>query len=276
VSQPWFRYYAEALEDPKVQRLPDALFKTWVNLLCLAARNEGILPSLEDIVFALRLSEKDTQKRLDALVSILLLDRDGETLLPHNWNGRQFKSDDATERVKRYRERNKKQESNVSGNVARNDAVTLQETDSEADTEPERKIVPQTPKPDLQIAVDGWNDMASKAGLPKVQRLTDPRKRSLSARLAECGGLEGWQTALTKVRDSPFLIGENKSNWKADFDFLLQQKSFTKLMEGGYDGTTKSPVKPNSLDRNINIVRDSIDAQLEAALEAEGRERGGQ
>jgi len=30
----WFRFYAESVNDPKVQRLPAHLFKTWVNILC--------------------------------------------------------------------------------------------------------------------------------------------------------------------------------------------------------------------------------------------------
>ena len=40
----WFRFYNEALDDPKVQKLPPALFKSWVNLLCLTARHDGTLP----------------------------------------------------------------------------------------------------------------------------------------------------------------------------------------------------------------------------------------
>jgi hypothetical protein len=87
----------------------------------------------------------------------------------------------------------------------------------------------------IQIAVAVWNDMAADRGFPTVQRITAPRIKHLTARLAECGGIEGWKFAVAKVRDSPFLRGQNNRGWKADFDFLLQQKSFTKLMEGAYD-----------------------------------------
>jgi len=34
----WFRFYNDALDNPKVQLLPSDLFKTWVNLLCIASR----------------------------------------------------------------------------------------------------------------------------------------------------------------------------------------------------------------------------------------------
>jgi uncharacterized protein YdaU (DUF1376 family) len=90
--------------------------------------------------------------------------------------------------------------------------------------------------PDLAaVAVKMWNDLAGKHGLAKVQQVTDRRRSSLKARLKEFGGLEGWAAALEKVEASPFLLGQ-KTDFRADFDFLLQQKSFTKLMEGGYSG----------------------------------------
>ena len=86
---------------------------------------------------------------------------------------------------------------------------------------------------ELDGAVSGWNAMARQHGLSTVQRLTEPRRRSLKARLAECGGIEGWERALHLITESPFLLGQT-GEWKADFDFVLQAKSFTKLMEGTY------------------------------------------
>ena len=110
----------------------------------------------------------------------------------------------------------------------------------------------------LEAAVEAWNRLATDIGLPVVQRLTEPRKKSLAVRLGECGGLEGWDIALAKVRDSPFLRGENNRGWKADFDFLLQQKSFTKLMEGGFNGSnrqTQSDIQ-RALDDERSRVRE--------------------
>lgn len=85
----------------------------------------------------------------------------------------------------------------------------------------------------LKDAVDIWNDMAKKMGLSQVQKLTDQRKSKLNARLKSCGGLDGWRAAVEKASKSAFLTGE--TGWRADFDFMLQEKSFTKLMEGAYD-----------------------------------------
>ena len=88
---------------------------------------------------------------------------------------------------------------------------------------------------DEAMAVQLWNDLAERIGHPKVQRLSKARRKSLGKRLAECGGLEGWRVALSKVEASAFLRGDNDRGWRADFDFMLQAKSFTRLMEGSYD-----------------------------------------
>jgi uncharacterized protein YdaU (DUF1376 family) len=86
---------------------------------------------------------------------------------------------------------------------------------------------------DLDAAVFAWNEIAETHGLSRVHRLTDARTASLRKRLAECGGIEGWQEAMRLITQSPFLLGQS-GEWKADFDFVLQAKSFTKLMEGTY------------------------------------------
>lgn len=101
----WFRMYAEVLDDPKVQKLPAATFKAWVNLLCLAAKHEGRLPAVEDIAFALRCSPADAARTVETLAKTGLIDPVEGTYEPHNWGGRQYRSDVSTQRVKRHRER---------------------------------------------------------------------------------------------------------------------------------------------------------------------------
>jgi DNA-binding transcriptional regulator YhcF (GntR family) len=92
---------------------------------------------------------------------------------------------------------------------------------------------------EISIAVDLYNAAADRAGLPKAQKLSDARRRKLGARLQDCGGLPGWEVALEKVEASPFLTGKvamrDGGTFRADFDFLCQEKSFTKLLEGSYD-----------------------------------------
>ena len=98
----WFRFYSEALYDPKVQRLSGPLFKTWVNILLYANLQEprGTIASVADLAYALRLSEKQALRSLATLEAAGLIDTDTfGTRSPHNWTIRQPSSDDAAERM---------------------------------------------------------------------------------------------------------------------------------------------------------------------------------
>jgi len=143
-SLPWFRFYHESLDDPKVQRLEPTLYKAWVNLLCLAARHGGELPGVEDVAFALRLTIPQCEEVLTELCNGKLLDGEA-TLAPHNWRNRQPASDaDSTvaERQQRYRQRHRETGENAEGqdgsNALRN-ALRSQRTDAFASSQ--RRIV---------------------------------------------------------------------------------------------------------------------------------------
>lgn len=56
VPQTWFRMYNEVVDDPKVQRLPPAVFKNWVNFMCIASKHGGVLPEFKDIAYRLRVT----------------------------------------------------------------------------------------------------------------------------------------------------------------------------------------------------------------------------
>lgn len=120
----WLRLYVEVLDDPKVQRLNAETFKFWINLLCLAKRHDGDLPTPEDMSFALRKPPSEIKRMLDSLIEKSLLDMSSDGCRPHGWNARQYKSDVSTERVRSFRKRQ--------GNVSETPSET------EADTEQNR------------------------------------------------------------------------------------------------------------------------------------------
>ena len=106
--------------------------------------------------------------------------------------------------------------------------------------EPSPPVVPPNGDgDDLMKALRDYNKLAERIGLPKVQNFSDTRRRLLRRRLIECGGLNGWRAALEKVEDSTFLKGGGRDGWRADFDFMLQAKSFTRILEGTYDDRTR-------------------------------------
>lgn len=126
----WFRYYEETLHDPKVLRLSDSMFRAWVNVLCLASKYGGAIPR-EDIATIFRISDKGAAAIVEYLIDRDLLEDRGDFVTPHNWDGRQYKSDKSNDRVKRYRER----KGNVTCNVTETVTVTPPDTETETDTD---------------------------------------------------------------------------------------------------------------------------------------------
>jgi uncharacterized protein YdaU (DUF1376 family) len=100
-----------------------------------------------------------------------------------------------------------------------------------------------------QLAVDAYNDFADDNNLSKVQKFTSTRKSRLKKRLKDCGGIDGWKHALETASKSDFLMGR-KTDWKIGFDFLLQESSFVKLMEGGYNNNKTKGNKNGKISKS--------------------------
>jgi hypothetical protein len=133
----------------------------------------------------------------------------------------------------REREQEREQEGKIEPPSAGAGAPSIRTIDL---SEPDHFALPAfADRRDEGEAVQMWNDLASRLSLPRVQKLTRARESALRKRLVDCGGLEGWQAALENIEANAWMHGGNKRGWKADFDFLVQEKSFTRLMEGSYD-----------------------------------------
>lgn len=145
MSLTWFRFHADALDNPRLQKLDPDLFRFWVNLQCVLAQEKnsssGRLPDVTEISFRLRTPVCNTVDKLDLLVDNGLLSyksvtkcdemcdesvTDGNGNGPQksldfseikkiyflrNWEKKQYKSDTSSDRTRRYRERHR----NVTG-----------------------------------------------------------------------------------------------------------------------------------------------------------------
>lgn len=128
-----------------------------------------------------------------------------------------------------------------------------------------------------------WNDFAEKHGLAKVMVMNASRKAKLKRRLKDVmlyaedlgfdNPVEGWNIALDKVGESDFLLGK-KTDWKASFDFMLQEKSFHKVMEGAYVTKQKTGrVNANSSQSGFAGLMDFAKEHY-ARMDSEPRDSG--
>ena len=84
-------------------------------------------------------------------------------------------------------------------------------------------------------AYELWVPVAAELGIPDPGYLNSARRPALAARLAECGGIEGWTFALQRLREARFLIDRDgrPKRW-VNLMSLCKPENFTGLMEGRY------------------------------------------
>jgi hypothetical protein len=117
----WFRLYSEVLDCPKVQRLPPAVFKTWINLLCIAndQRDRGSIPSVEDIAFRLRMDDDTCNDHVTLLQERGLIE--GGRI--YNWE--KWNPTYQSETPEGWRERKRRQREREKGDVTKSHDVTV-------------------------------------------------------------------------------------------------------------------------------------------------------
>ena len=95
---------------------------------------------------------------------------------------------------------------------------------------------------DYNRIVDLYHDCCP--SMPKVIKLTDARKKTIRARLKECGE-DQLVSAFTRAENSDFLRN-GKGTWNgANFDWIMNERNLINILEGKYD---------NRQPDNINTV----------------------
>lgn len=113
-SNYWIKMWIEMLDDPKMGRLPDNLWRRFVECCLLAGElhMDGRLPPIHDIAWRLRVDEEALRSEFDQMARIGLVDYVNKPLDEHwivsKFEKRQEKMTSA-ERGKRFRQKQKKQ-----------------------------------------------------------------------------------------------------------------------------------------------------------------------
>lgn len=174
----WFRFYDSILNSPKVMFLPKEIRWDFVAVLCVANQNDtrGFLP-VDDktIAFKIRSTLEEWEKSKKILLENKLIEENENGLFIAGWDEKQFESDNAAERMRKFREQKRINNEPVKCKL-HNNAVTCSErnyseqnraeTDTKTDTEQNilQKIymfkTNQTEREDLQaisrITGDTW------------------------------------------------------------------------------------------------------------------------
>ena len=79
---------------------------------------------------------------------------------------------------------------------------------------------------------DAWNKTGGKPA--REFRADSRRGENLQQRIAD-NGIEVVLETIAKVKDIPFLLGENRRGWVITLDWFLDPDNFQKILEGQFD-----------------------------------------
>ncbi len=196
MTQPyWIKLYLEILNDPKMSRLSDRLFRRTIELFLIAGSTDrsGVLPPVADIAWQLRQPLQKITADLQSLQDVGILTQENGDWTVTNFELRQSPAD-ARERVRRYREARKQEQyeplqgNDVTKNVTEDvtnrytpvtTAETNRYTDTDTDTETDSENRTETEAEAEQ------NSTAALDALPELFRLYENEIGILTAFIAD-------------------------------------------------------------------------------------------
>ena len=151
----WIKLYMEILDDRKMAKLPDNLWRLVIELFLLAGKEhrDGALPPVEDIAWMLRRTEQEVIADMTELTATGIIDKTENSWIVAKFSERQAPSTNA-DRAKRFREAKQKEqyysdgERNANENRTKTERSVTQKqiTDTDTDTDTEPELIPAAPE----------------------------------------------------------------------------------------------------------------------------------
>ena len=136
------------------------------------------------------------------------------------------------------RDNRNKGSTNVDDRQQSSTTATDKDMENDMESEPDNDFSPNggaSTSTDYQSIVNLFNSTC--LSLPKVQKLTDKRKKKIKV-LLKSYSIDDIASAFTKAENSDFLKG-NINSFQATFDWLIESGNFIKVLEGNYDNRNK-------------------------------------
>lgn len=104
--------------------------------------------------------------------------------------------------------------------------------------------------------------------LQTIKSIDEKRKKAIKARVAQYGK-EAVMQVFQNVLHSEFLLENNDRNWRVDFDWIFKPASFTKILEGNYNGKRVDTVTTKK--ESVTRLKDLAGAILQNASTKESK-----
>lgn len=267
----WIKICTDIFDDDKIlliESMPeaDAIIVIWFKLLCMAGKhnNSGVFMMNERIAYTDEMLATIFRRPINTVrLALKVFEQygmieivDGAITIP-NWEKHQ-----SLEKLERSKELNRKR---VAAHREKQKQLALQEkcndysnvtvmecNDTEKIREEEEKNKNRERINYQQIA-DMYNDIC--ISFPRLTVLSDKRKQAIKARLKTYSA-EQFKEMFEKAEASDFLKGANNRNWQANFDWLIKDSNFAKVLDGNYVNKTTHTSKNDGWCFNPNTEDD--------------------
>lgn len=154
---------------------------------------------------------------------------------PSNWEMNPNMSDsveDGKEETKKERTKERSKEETDNGNPyglpsVADDTTSLEFLSGSTDIQEVKSPCPYREIQDL------FNEIC--ISYPRVRGMGGTRRQLLSGRWSDYPDLDVFRQVFENAENSPFMRGQNKNGWTADFDWIIKPSNFQKVLEGKYN-----------------------------------------
>lgn len=263
----WIKICTDIFDDDKIlliESMPeaDAIIVIWFKLLCMAGKqnNSGVFMMNERIAYTDEMLATIFRRPINTVrLALKVFEQygmieivDGAITIP-NWEKHQSleklerNKELNRKRVAAYREKQKKIALSENCNALRNDYVQKSNaTDKNRIEEDKNKN-----RIDYEHIKDMFNDIC--ISFPRLTILSDKRKQAIKARL-NVYTIEQFKEMFEKAEASTFLKGGNNRNWQANFDWLIKDSNFAKVLDGNYDDKQNNNITHNQPQESTGNV----------------------
>lgn len=270
----WIKLATDIFDNRKIkaiEQMPDgdAIIVVWLKILTLAGtvNDGGSVYFTRDIPYSDQLLSAQFNRPLSLIQLALstfekfgMIEIVDDIIHVSNWEKYQnvesldMIREQTRKRVAKYREKQKMLKDNEPCNVT----VTLRNAiEEDKDKEEDKNKIYKNTSYSMSTSVDPApkNSAADIVNLyhaicksyPKVRALSDSRRKAISARL-RTHSIEEVKEVFEKAEKSSFLKGGNNRNWSANFDWLMNDANFCKVLDGNYDDKRQSKDSQASYD----------------------------
>ena len=203
-SKYWIKLYHEIIDDPKMGRMPDRLWRRTVEMFLLAGEldQDGLLPEVRDMAWRLRMPDEDLIDDLSLLATYKIVHKQGEQFVVTKFAERQSPISDA-ERMKRLRDRKQKEQYYSDDPVTNTVTYRNADTDTDTDTDTELHVKPTG---------DLFDDCQAIYETKKGYLITDGASFALMIKNFEANGVtaEDYAAAIDAMSANPKYARANK------------------------------------------------------------------